>query len=104
VQLFEAHEISTSRLTSLEEYVDMHTEEIAKMKKLCRNYQLHSAYLDGTVNELLQQVVNLLVKDHDSLKAQVKHQREDSVTLLTRLKDLREKSEQKLDQQTKDGN
>jgi predicted nucleic acid-binding Zn-ribbon protein len=110
----------------------MHTEEIAKMTELCRDYQLHSAYLDGTVVGLLRQVVNLLAKDRDSLIAQVKYHREDNVKLLTRveelrkeleqlkqqdipnneeldgtsgkLEDLEEKSEQKLDQQTKDGN
>jgi hypothetical protein len=84
---------------SLEQHIHDRKQEGDKVLQLCRDYELHSSTLDGSMLEILQKVQRMLNQDTDFLLEQKTRCRKDLDEMLVKVDDMKKIMEQ----QTKDG-
>lgn len=70
------------------------TSELVKLVALCKLYQRDSFHLDGIVYEMLDKIIKLIPKDHDSLKAILERQLQDLQVLKVQMMEYRQQLSQ----------
>jgi hypothetical protein len=84
---------------SLEQHIHDRKQEGDKVLQLCRDYELHSSTLDGSMLIILQKVQRMLDQDTDLLHQQKTRCRKDVDEMLVKVDDM----QKVLEQQIKDG-
>jgi hypothetical protein len=83
---------------SIEQHMRDRKEESDKVLQLCRDYELHSSTLDGSMLEILQEVQHMLDQDTSFLHEQKTRCGKDLDEMLVKVDDMKKV----LEQQTKD--
>ncbi|KAG9604983.1 hypothetical protein KCU77_g885, partial [Aureobasidium melanogenum] len=103
IDLIEAASVSlitsASPMSAIIEQMRLRNDECAKLRKLCRDYELYSSNLDGSVLEILHKVQEVLNKDSEFFMNQRERHEEDMKTMNAKLDEMKKK----LEQQTLDG-
>lgn len=90
---------SASHMVVIDKQTKLRSDECAKVRKMCQDYELSSSNLDKSVLEILYKVQDTLDKDTNFLEKEQKRLVEDVKTVSVKLEEMKKK----LDQQTLDG-